>query len=110
MVFNTWFPFAMEVGYKMQRVLYRLMDRGLDFDDKTTSVNSIQQYVNIHAGPKYYMHYKYSSIMNIIFITMMFGAGMPILFPIAAVSLSGQFLLENYMLHYVYQQPPAYDE
>jgi hypothetical protein len=48
--------------------------------------------------------------MNIVFITMMFGAGMPILFPIAAVSLSGMFLLENFMLHYVYKQPPAYDE
>ena len=56
------------------------------------------------------MHYKYSSIMNIIFITMMFGAGLPILFPIAAASLSTLFCLEKYMLYYVYKQPPAYDE
>lgn len=41
---------------------------------------------------------------------MMFGAGMPILFPIAAISLTGFYCLENFMLYYVYQQPPAYDE
>jgi hypothetical protein len=56
------------------------------------------------------MHYKYSSIMNIIFITMMFGTGLPILFPIAAASLSVLFCLEKYMIYYVYKQPPAYDE
>jgi len=48
--------------------------------------------------------------MNIVFITMMFGAGMPILFPIAAISLSAMFCLEKFMLYYVFQQPPAYDE
>lgn len=110
MMFNTWFPFMMEVGNKSIRVVTRFMDSKFSCSDQTTKVNSIQQYVNIHAGPKYYMHYKYSSIMNIVFITMMFGAGMPILFPIAAISLSGMFLLENFMLHYVYKQPPAYDE
>jgi hypothetical protein len=48
--------------------------------------------------------------MNIIFITMMFGTGLPILFPIAAASLSVLFCLEKYMIYYVYKQPPAYDE
>jgi hypothetical protein len=56
------------------------------------------------------MHYKYSSIMNIVFITMMFGPGLPILFPIAAASLAVFFCLEKYMLYYVFKQPPAYDE
>lgn len=48
--------------------------------------------------------------MNIVFITMMFGAGLPILFPIAAASLTTLFCLEKFMLYYVYKQPPAYDE
>jgi hypothetical protein len=56
------------------------------------------------------MHYKYSSIQNIVFITMMFGAGLPRLFPIAAVSFIVLYLLEKYMLYYVYKSPPAYDE
>lgn len=56
------------------------------------------------------MHYKYSSIQNIVFITMMFGAGLPRLFPIAAVSFLVLYLLEKYMLYYVYKYPPAYDE
>jgi len=41
---------------------------------------------------------------------MMFGTGMPILFPVAASSLLVLYCLENYMLYYIYKAPPAYDE
>lgn len=66
--------------------------------------------MNKFSGPLYYMHYKYSAVMNITFITLMFGPGIPILFPLAAVALAVRYLLENYMLYYVYKEPPAYDE
>lgn len=56
------------------------------------------------------MHYKYSAIMNIVFITMMFGTGLPILFPLASFSLLMMYMLEKYEIYYVFQQPPAYDE
>lgn len=41
---------------------------------------------------------------------MMFGPGLPLLFPIAAASLMTLFVLEKFMLYYVFKQPPAYDE
>lgn len=56
------------------------------------------------------MHYKYSSMMNITHITMMFGAGIPMLFPIAAAAFFVLYCLENFMLYYVYVEPPSYDE
>jgi hypothetical protein len=48
-------------------------------------------------------------IMNIVFITMMFGSGLPILFPIALVSFIVIYMLEKYMLYYVYTLPTKYD-
>jgi len=56
------------------------------------------------------MHYKYSAMLNITFVTMMYGAGMPYLFPVAAISFLSLFIVENYMLFYVYKEPPAYDD
>ena len=102
MVFNIWFPYAMECCNYSMRLGFRILDYCGRSKDKSTQATSIQQYINLHAGPKYYMHYKYSSIMNIVFITMMFGAGMPILFPIAAVSLACFFCLEKFMIYYVF--------
>ena len=110
MVFNVWFPVVMEfINYGM-RSGFRLKDYIGREEGFNTKMSSIQQYVNLHAGPQYFMHYKYSSVMNIVFITMMFGAGLPMLFPIAAASLTMLFCLEKYMIYYVYKQPPAYDE
>lgn len=64
----------------------------------------------MYSGEEYYMHYKYSSILNITFVTFMYGAGIPILFPVAFVSLLVLFLVEKTCLFYVYKQPPMYDE
>jgi hypothetical protein len=41
--------------------------------------------------------------MNIVFITMMFGAGLPILFPLASVSLISMYLIEKFEIYYVFQ-------
>lgn len=64
----------------------------------------------IHAGPDYLVHYKISQVLNIVFVTMMYGLGLPILFPIATLSIFIIYAVERYQLAYVYQQPPAYDD
>lgn len=55
------------------------------------------------------MQFKYSAIMTIVYITFMFGAGMPLLFPLAAGAFFTLYLLETLSLHYIHQTPPAYD-
>ena len=37
---------------------------------------------------------------------MLFGAGVPELFPIAAISYTILYFLEIFMLHYEYREPP----
>lgn len=93
------------------RVLFRCLDRPLcSLDSYNTKKTSIKQYMDLYLGPVYYMHYKYSTVMNICFTTLMFGLGLPILFPIAVVSFMVLYFLEKTMLYYVYRMPPMYDE
>jgi hypothetical protein len=75
-----------------------------------TNKKSLQTYVELYSGPIFFIHYKYSSIMNIVFVTMMYGMGLPILFPIAAFSFLTLYCMEKLLLHYVYREPPMYDE
>jgi hypothetical protein len=56
------------------------------------------------------MHFKYAGVMNIVFITCMFGVGLPILYPVAVLALVILYISEKYMLYYAYQVPPMYDE
>lgn len=109
MVFNSYFPIGMEFLYWGIRSLKRALDRNGAPDGYQTKCVSIQQYVNIYAGSEYFMHFKYSAILNIVFLTFCFGPGMPLLLPIATISFFILFTLENYMLHYVNRTPPNYD-
>ena len=68
-----------------------------------------QQYIDLYAGPTFQIDFRYSRLMNNIFVTMMYGCGLPILFPIALVSLVVTYFVEIYMLFYIYRVPPAYD-
>ena len=47
--------------------------------------------------------------MNVVHITLVFGIGMPALFPIAALNLMVMYIEEKFMLYYAYKRPPTYD-
>ena len=66
--------------------------------------------MDLYCGPNYIIHFKFSSIINITYITMMYGAGLPILFPIAALSYFVIYCQERYVIAYIYQIPPALDD
>lgn len=46
----------------------------------------MQTYIDIYSGPEYLIHFKYAHIMNVIFVTMMYGLGVPVLFLVAILS------------------------
>ena len=110
MAINAVFP-IIEFGYSYPlKWLPRVFDRGCKADSLITKKRTIQQYVNLHAGPTYLIHFKYSSIMTSIFVTFMYGLTLPILFPIAFIQLLVAYFVEKITLTYYYRKPPMYDE
>ena len=75
-----------------------------------TSTSQIYKYLELYSGPNYIIHYKYSGVLNIVFVTMLYGIGLPMLFPIAFLSLFIIYATERYMIAYTYQLPPAMDD
>ena len=112
MMFNLYYPILEAVMYWLLRCQGRCRDRGcrLPSEDETTKQTSIQSYLDMYAGPVYYMHYKYSSLMTITFITFLYGFGIPVLFPIACFSFLVLYVVERMLLFYGYRLPPMYDE
>ena len=56
------------------------------------------------------MHFKYAALMNMIFVTLTYGFGIPILYPICCIGIFILYLVEKTMLYYAYRLPPMYDE
>ena len=92
------------------RVGFRILDRGCSRSPYDTKSTSIQSFIDVYAGPLYYMHFKYSSILTVTFVTFMYGFGIPIMFPIACASMIVLYFVGKTMLFYAYRVPPMYDE
>ena len=75
--------------------MWRCLDRGFTLDPDNTKKKSIQGYVNLYAGPEYLMHFKYSSILNNIFVAFMYGLALPLLFPVALFGLIVLYIVER---------------
>jgi hypothetical protein len=110
MYLNAFFPIIEALGYWALRILFRFLDKGCSCDKYKTKKTSIQSYIDTYTGPIYLMHYKYSALLNIVFVTFMYGLGMPVLFPIAILSFVIMYAQEKMMLYYGYRVPPMYDE
>jgi len=89
--------------------LLRWWDRGCTLDFSKTKCTSIHKYVDLYSGPEFLMHYKYSQILTVTYVTFMYGFGLPLLFPVAFISIGILYFTEKTMLYYVYKSPPMYN-
>lgn len=62
----------------------RMIDSKDPYNTKKTSMAAFKA---LWSGGDYVIHFKYSQVLNVTFISMMYGIGMPLLFPIAAFNL-----------------------
>lgn len=111
LIFTSVFPIMEAFGFWGMRLFFRFLDKGTITSNKyKTSKTSIKAYVSCYAGPTYAMHFKYAGLLNMVFITFLYGFGIPVLFPITAFAIFVLYIVEKTMLYYAYQVPPMYDE
>jgi hypothetical protein len=89
--------------------LKQRLDTKCKGDPFLTKKRTIQTYKAVYTGKDMPIHFKYSDCLNITFLAMLYGLGMPIMFPMAALILQNQRLAERIQVAYNYKQPPAMD-
>ena len=102
MILNAFMPPIFEGIAIAQVWLFKTLDNGCrcckpEQERKYfTKSSQIYKYLDLHLGPDHIMHFKFSGILNICFVTFMYGLGLPILFPIAALSFFIIYCVERY--------------
>jgi hypothetical protein len=109
MIINSIVPYVGIVAGFMIPKLKKAYDNNFSGDLYVTKQSGMQKYKDIQSGAEYVIHFKYSGILNIVYITMMYGVGMPILFPIAAFNFFNQWVCERLTVALLVKQPPALD-
>ena len=104
LLLNVIMPILESVFYKMLKVCYRAMDRGCCQKDKyVTNMTSIAEYIDLYSGIDFEMQDGFNAFLIIVFVTFMFGFGIPLMFPIATVAMYVLSRTEEYNLYYFYR-------
>lgn len=96
--------FAFIIPYLKQR-----LDNKFTGNPYITKSTSIEEYKKKYGGNNYMIHFKYSDALNITYVSLLFGLGMPLLFPMAVLTLRSQQLFEKMTIAWVARLPPAMD-
>jgi hypothetical protein len=110
MVINAIMPCVNTVVGFVVPMIKQKLDNGNTDDVYNTKQTSMGKFKAIYSGVEYLIHFKYSDALNITYITFMYGLGMPILFPVAALNLFLTYLGERITVAYNVKQPPAMDD
>ena len=95
------------VAIMVPKIKIRLLD---NVDPYKTKKTSMAQFINLHLSPEYFLHFKYSDCLNVVYITFMYGIGMPVLFPIAALAFLNNWICERLIVSWYMRLPPALDD
>lgn len=110
LLINCFFPFVeFGIAYS-QSWLFRKLDKGKGKDEYSTKLTSMQLYIDLYSGPEYQIHFRYSGILNVTFVCMMYGVGLPIFFGVASLTYFILYSFERILVAYFYQLPPTFDD
>ena len=110
MIVAAVFPVIEFCMFGAMKYAFKLLDRGFSSNMFVSKKKTVQQYVDVQVGPEYMIHFRYSGILNTAFVAMMYGVGLPLLFPISLFSFVVLYLVERYCIFYYYKQPPMFDD
>lgn len=110
MIIQSILPYVtLTTGFIIPR-LKAYLDNDFTGDVYKTKTTGLAQYINLYSGTDYVIHFKYSTVLNVVYITMMYGVGMPMLFPLAAFNFFNQWITERIIVAYQVRLPPALDD
>lgn len=100
-------PWTGLITAKVVPWIKRKRNGGSAYKTKSTSMASFKA---IWSGGEYVIHFKYSGMLNIAYVTMLYGMGMPALFPIAAVNYFNQYVAERMVVAWHMKAPATLDD
>lgn len=62
---------------------------------------TVQQYNKLYGGQQYRLHYQYSTILLQVYMALLYGMFVPILFPIVLFSIVNLYICEKINLAYI---------
>lgn len=100
MIINSIIPYVSLVTGAMIPKILQYLDNGFSGNPYKTKKTAVSGYKDLYSGGAYILHFRYAAVLNVVYITMFYGVGMPVLFPIAAFTLFNMWVTERIIVAY----------
>jgi hypothetical protein len=114
LLLNAFMPLGTEWIFPMLKSWAQKSDQSNEKDPlkarMKTKQTQIYKYIDLHSADEHIIHSKYSSMLVAILVTLTYGAGLPMLFPICMLHLFIFYCTERYIVAYHAPIPPSLDE
>lgn len=94
----------------LMAVVKRGMDTNFTYDPFKTKKASMLNYKRVYTSGDFQIHTKYTTVMNITFTAMMYGLSMPMLFPLAGLSIYSMRVCNRIQVAWLDKLPPAMND
>ena len=111
LLFNVFFQILFEVFIQIMVKIRAMVDsRGCTFEGRKyeTKCESIDSYMSVHGGLTFHRHWRYGQVLTLVYMCMLFGAAIPILFPVTCLSLYIYFHEQIILIFKFYDVPPKH--
>ena len=88
--------------------LKRRCDRGCTSDSHRTKTLTQFDYEDMNTGIEFSIDYRYANLLTWLFVVIVYGTGMPILYPIGALNFLIGYWIDKYLLLTHYRKPPMF--
>jgi len=79
-------------------------------DRYKTRKTSVIAYKEVYAGGDVEIHLLYAETLKIVYCAMLYGLCMPMLFPLAALSIASKRFIQRILIGWHYRMPPSMDD
>jgi len=108
MLFNIVSPHLVNGLYYFMLGTSRCCDRGCTCDERRTKKITQTEYEELNKGPKFDMEFRYSSVLYVIWVTMTYSSGLPILYFVAVIYFFVTYWVDKFLIFHYYRLPPNY--
>lgn len=110
MIIQCAFPYIMLAVNILMAILKRGLDTNFTYDPFVTKKNSMLDYKRVYKGSNFQIHIKYTIVMNVTFTAMMYGLSMPLLFPLAGLTIYNMRICSRIEVAWLHKLPPAMND
>ena len=110
LVIETMIPFVRLIKTLVVSRLKVAGDTRGTMDPYKTRKTSVLAYKEVYAGGDVQVHLLYAETLKIVYCAMLYGLCMPMLFPLAALSIASKRFIQRILIGWHYRMPPSMDD